>query len=275
MKQGKRVTGRWISVLLTLTMIAVFGSLAPASASASSAANATVAAARPDGYGSCINYLVGNGARLTQLRALYCVWAALDPNHVRGLGVCTSGLVFSGVGGIVAGGACSYGITPGAIARGIRRAGASPHPASSELTSGARIPSSSGPRPVSAATACAVNFEGSSGYQKCGTGENYAILDPGSGPGTLEAFIVGTDGALWTAWGTSNGTLMHGWESMGGSLGSLNCSWMDSSDNVVVQGYGPQGTDKWCRYRTHATDSWGAWFECNSWAIPPNQSSSC
>jgi hypothetical protein len=100
-------------------------------------------------------------------------------------------------------------------------------------------------------------------------------LDSGSGYGTLQAFVVGTNGALWTAWGTVNGTLKHGWESMGGNLSSLNCSWMDSSDNAVVQGYGPDGTNKWCRYRTHATESWGAWFECNGWAIPPNQSYSC
>jgi hypothetical protein len=195
------------------------------------------------------------------------------------VGICTSVLIFTNVEPPVATGACASGATPGAITprikSGIRRAGASPHPASFELTSGARIPSSRGPRPVKAAAACAVNFEGSKGYQKCGTSEDYVILDSGSGPGTLEAFVVGTDGALWTAWGTATGTLKHGWESMGGNLGSLNCSWMDSSDNVVVQGYGPDGTNKWCRYRTHATESWGAWFECNGWAIPSNQGSSC
>jgi hypothetical protein len=276
-KQSKRVTGRWISVLVTLTMIAVFGNLAPASAS--SAAGATVAsAAEPMGYLGCLNYLTESDVELTQLHVLFCVWAVIDPSIARAVLICGSGLAFTGVPPDVATGACTAAITPDStpgIQSGIRRAGASPHPASFELTSGARIPSSGGPRPVKAAAACAVYFEGSKGYQKCGTGENYVILDSGSGYGTLQAFVVGTDGALWTAWGTVNGTLKHGWESMGGNLSSLNCSWMDSSDNVVVQGYGPDGTNKWCRYRTHATESWGAWFECNGWAIPSNQGSSC
>jgi hypothetical protein len=276
--QIKRMTGRWISVLVTLTMIAVFGNLAPASASA--AAGATVApAAKPMDYLGCLNELIDGDVELTQLHALFCVWGALDPSIPRAVLICTSGLVFTGTPPDVATRACTAAITPDitrSIQSGIRRrAGASPNPASSELTSGARIPSSRGPRPVKTATACAVSFEGSNGYKKCGTSENYVILDSGSGYGTLQAFVVGTDGALWTAWGTVNGTLKHGWESMGGNLSSLNCSWMDSSDNAVVQGYGPDGTNKWCRYRTYATESWGAWFECNGWAIPANQGTSC
>lgn len=277
MKQSKRVTGRRISVLVTLTMIAVFGSLAPASASPSASAT-TAPAAEPMSYLGCLNYLIGDGAKLTRLRALFCAWATLDPSIARGVPICTSGLVFTGVGAITATAACTRGAAPGITSStqsGIRRAGASSNPASFELTSGARIASSAGSRPAEAEAACAVYFEGSKGYQKCGTDEDYVILDSGSGYGTLQAFVVGTNGALWTAWGTVNGTLKHGWESMGGNLSSLNCSWMDSSDNAVVQGYGPDGTNKWCRYRTHATESWGAWFECNGWAIPPNQSYSC
>jgi hypothetical protein len=276
-KQSKRVTGRRISVLVTLTMIAVFGSLAPASASPSASAT-TAPAAEPMSYLGCLNYLIGDGAKLTRLRALFCAWATLDPSIARGVPICTSGLVFTGVGAITATAACTRGAAPGITSStqsGIRRAGASSNPASFELTSGARIASSAGSRPAEAEAACAVYFEGSKGYQKCGTDEDYVILDSGSGYGTLQAFVVGTNGALWTAWGTVNGTLKHGWESMGGNLSSLNCSWMDSSDNAVVQGYGPDGTNKWCRYRTHATESWGAWFECNGWAIPSNQSYSC
>jgi hypothetical protein len=258
-------------------MIAVFGSLAPASAS--SAAGATVApAAETMGYLGCASQLTTNAYAFTQLRALFCLWAVIDHNMSRGVLICASGLAFSGVDSITATAACTSAITPGStrsIQSGIPQAGASPHPASSELTSGARLLSSTGARPVKATAACAVNFEGSEGYKKCGTSENYIILDSGSGYGTLQAFVVGTNGALWTAWGTVNGSLEHGWESMGGNLSSLNCSWMDSSDNAVVQGYGPDGTNKWCRYRTHATESWGAWFECNGWAVPSNQSYSC
>lgn len=279
MKQSKRVTGRRISALVALTMIAVFGSLAPASAS--SAARATVKpAAEITSYVDCLQVLSDEGIDWTSLHALFCIWAGvIDQNSVRGGIVCVAGLAgILAVPPDVATQACTAAITPNStrsIRSGIPQAGASPRPASSELTSGARLLSSTGARPAKATAACAVNFEGAKGYKKCGTSENYVILDNGSGYGTLQAFVVGTDGALWTAWGGANGSLKHGWESMGGNLSSLSCSWMDTSDNVVVQGYGPDGTNKWCRYRTHATESWGAWFECNGWAIPSPQSYSC
>jgi hypothetical protein len=271
------MTGRRISVLVTLIIIAVFGSLAPASASA--AAGATAAPATETmGYLGCQSQLTTNAYAFTRLRAVFCAFAAYDHNKSRGIFVCTAGLAATGVDAITVTAACTSGTIPGSTRgtqSGIPQAGASPRPASSELASGARLLSSAGARPAKAAAGCAVNFQGAVGYQKCGTSEDYVVLDSGSGYGTLQAFVVGTNGALWTAWGTANGVLEHGWESMGGNLSSLNCSWFDSSDNAVVQGYGPDGTNKWCRYRTHATESWGAWFECNGWAIPPDQSYSC
>jgi hypothetical protein len=276
-KQSKWVTGRCIGAVVTLTTIAVFGSLAPASAAS---ADATVASgvthstshstsARPDTYAGCYNYLTVAGYDLTQLRFMFCAWAALDHNTARGVSICTAGLGLTGVDPITAGGACAQGATPGI------RAGTSPHPASFNVPPGARIISPRVRRPVGQSCAEPVDFEGSNGYQLCFTNEEYIIVDPGSGPGILQAFVVGTDGALWTAWGTTTGTLMHGWESMGGNLGGLNCAWMDSSDNAVVQGWDPSGTEYWCRYRDYATQSWGAWFDCNTWSVPSDQQYDC
>jgi hypothetical protein len=288
-KQSKWVTGRWIGAVATLTTIVVFGSLAPASAvsadttvasavthSASATSHSPSAtshgpSARPETFAGCLKYLTTYAYELTQLRYLYCGWAALDPNTVRGVLICTNGLVFTGVSGSVAGGACAAAITPG-----IRRAPNGPHPDAFNGPPGARIISPRALRPARATRiTCPVDFEGSNGYQLCFTNEEYIIVDPGSGPGILQAFIVGTNGALWTAWGTTTGSLIHGWESMGGNLGGLNCAWMDGSDNAVVQGWGPQGTTYWCRYRDHATGSWGAWFACNNWSVPPDQQDNC
>lgn len=269
------MTGRRISVLVTLIMIAVLGSLAPASASAAAATAAPTVETM--GYLGCQSQLTTNAYAFTRLRALSCAFAAYDHNMSRGVFLCGVGLASTGVDSITVTAACTAATIPGStpgIQSGIPQAGASPRPAPSELTSGARLLSSSGARPAKAAAGCAVNFQGAVGYQKCGTAVNYIIVDSG-GYGTLQAFVVGTNGALWTAWGSVNGILKHGWESMGGNLSSLNCSWFDGSDNAVVQGYGPDGTNKWCRYRTYATGSWGAWFECNGWAIPPDQSYSC
>lgn len=273
MRQSKWVTGRWIGAAVTLTMITVFGGLAPAYAtSADAAAPSAVthstshstshsAPTRPNDILACTDTLESNDYEVTPLRLLACGWAVVDPNITRGVLLCVNVLVFTGVDGATAGVAC--GNAP-SISRS--RAATSVHPASFNAPPGGRILSARVLRPASAAQACSVNFEGAIGYQKCGDHELYAIVDSGSGPGILQAFVVGTNGALWTAWGTTTGSLIHGWESMGGNLSDLACTWNDASDNIVVQGIGPQGTTSWCRYRTHATASWGGWFECNNWA---------
>jgi hypothetical protein len=205
-KQSKRVTGRRISVLVTLTMIAVFGSLAPASASPSASAT-TAPAAEPMSYLGCLNYLIGDGAKLTRLRALFCAWATLDPSIARGVPICTSGLVFTGVGAITATAACTRGAAPGITSStqsGIRRAGASSNPASFELTSGARIASSAGSRPAEAEAACAVYFEGSKGYRL--SSEPTARYGQ---PGALLTALSSTAGRAWAA--ISAASTVHGW----------------------------------------------------------------
>ena len=123
------------------------------------------------------------------------------------------------------------------------------------------------PKASSATSTCQVTFDGDTGWFICGT-NILSVQFPG---GTVEAFGVGANYAIYTAWGTAGGQLDHAWESMGGDASNTYCAWDDHSSNAVIQVFGPQGTTLWCKYRTGSTGNWGAWFQCDSWA--PNSNS--
>ncbi len=109
---------------------------------------------------------------------------------------------------------------------------------------------------------CQYPFDGDTGWFICGTN----FLQIHFVGGTVQVFGVGANHAIYTAWGSASGQLEHSWESMGGDASNTYCAWDDRSSNAVIEVTGPQGTDRWCRYRTGSTGSWGAWFQCDSWS---------
>ncbi len=139
--------------------------------------------------------------------------------------------------------------------------------ASVKTPAGARIISETHLPQASAASTCQYNFDGDTGWFICGT----TIVRVQFVGGTIEAFGVGANHAIYTAWGTASGVLDNSWESLGGQASNTYCAWDDRSSNAVIQVVGPQSSDLWCRYRTGSNGSWGAWFQCDSWA--PNSNS--
>lgn len=156
----------------------------------------------------------------------------------------------------------------------VAQAAASPaaaYAASVKAPTGARVTSVKIlPRASSAASTCSYTFDGDTGWFICGTN----ILTIGFVGGTIQAFGIGANKAVYTAWGSASGQLDHAWESMGGQASDAWCAWDDRSSNAVIQVKGPQGSDVWCRYRTGSTGAWGAWFQCDSWTTNLNTFSS-
>jgi hypothetical protein len=92
------------------------------------------------------------------------------------------------------------------------------------------------------------------GAQICGT--ELTIEYPTSPP-VYEAFVIGTDDAIWHTW-TGQST----WHSMGGkACASSACGvfFFDSTPTISV--YGPQFKVLWCD-RKGAHGVWGGWFTC-------------
>jgi hypothetical protein len=146
---------------------------------------------------------------------------------------------------------------------GAAQAGTLPSTTVEAASAQTAVPAAARPASVSSSCSFAYTYNGHTGHFICGTDVwGFQLPD-----GTVQAFGIGTDDAVWTTWDGSDG-----WSSMGGVAIDGTRAWADSSSNAVVKIEGTDG-NYYCRYRTGSTGKWGAWFQCNGWT--PTGSSFC
>ncbi|MDQ2814510.1 MAG: hypothetical protein M3Z75_22275 [Actinomycetota bacterium] len=99
---------------------------------------------------------------------------------------------------------------------------------------------------------CQVDVFGYGGQGICGTGALFRYANGAS----VEAFIIGTNWAIWHVWPGSNG-----WHSLGGnaqhSTGNGVFEW--SGNPYAIWTYGTDGK-QWCD--NWGTPKWGGWHLC-------------
>ncbi len=102
-------------------------------------------------------------------------------------------------------------------------------------------------------SACPVTAFGYDGAGICGT-QGLTVYDSNGNP--VEAFVIGTDWAIWHAWPGSNG-----WHSLGGVAehSTANGVGLWSASPYAIWTYGThhiQYCDNW------GTPKWGGWHTC-------------
>ena len=106
-------------------------------------------------------------------------------------------------------------------------------------------------------SSCPVSAFGYGGAAICGTGTLVVAASDGT---ALEAFVIGTNWAVWHAWPGSNG-----WHTLGGVAlhSTSNGVGLWSTSPYSVWTYGTDGK-QWCD--NWGSPAWGPWYLCN-----PNQ----
>jgi hypothetical protein len=114
-----------------------------------------------------------------------------------------------------------------------------------------------GPRSVSsAASACPVSEFGYSGEAVCGTFGLYVPAGRVANNGGAEAFVIGTDWAIWHAWPGSNG-----WHSLGGQARQASGNGIDlwDDDPFIISTIGTDNRP-WCD--AWGSPAWSGWGLC-------------
>ena len=114
----------------------------------------------------------------------------------------------------------------------------------------------SGAQSASAASACPVSEFGYGGEAACGTFTLYVPAGRVANNGGAEAFVIGTDWAIWHAWPGSNG-----WHSLGGQAKHQAGNFIDiwDANPFMIYTIGTDGKN-WCN--TWGTPAWSGWALC-------------
>jgi peptidoglycan hydrolase-like protein with peptidoglycan-binding domain len=98
-----------------------------------------------------------------------------------------------------------------------------------------------------------------------------AVFDPvvvSNADGRLEAFVRGTDGALWHIWQTKPNNGWSGWHSLGGVIQGAPTVGRNADGRLEVFARGTDGA-LWHIWQTKPNNGWSGWASLGGWIVNP------